>query len=41
MINIKGKPGKVKWYKYFKKKGSERHLPDSVDIARAERAWWK
>ena len=28
-INIKGKPGKVKWLKYIKMKERERHLPDS------------
>ena len=40
--NIKGKPGKVKWWKIFEKKGREWHLPDtSVDITGAERAQWK
>jgi hypothetical protein len=28
-INVKGKPKKVKWQKYIKKKGRERLLPDS------------
>ena len=28
LISIKGKPGKVKWWKMLKKKGKVPHIPD-------------